>query len=122
MELEVEERKDQGKIKLKDDWFEREKGEYVSGNVEMTDDCAHTCQLFPETKVRESQEGSVARGSRCEAMPRDQGKPKRDETGVGQVRREVKTGGYLARPGGGVRRYGEGNDRDSGGCRGLPRG
>ena len=41
------------------DWFEREKGEYVSRNAEMIDDCAHTCQLFPETKVRESQEGSV---------------------------------------------------------------
>ena len=71
VELGLEERKDQSKIKLKDDWFDREKGKYVSRNVEMTDDCAHTCQLFLETNVREFQEGSVVRGGRCEAMPRD---------------------------------------------------
>ena len=59
VELELEERKDQDMIKLKDNWFEREKGEYVSRNAEMIDDCAHKCQLFPETKVRGSQEGSV---------------------------------------------------------------
>ena len=45
----------------------------------------------------------------------DRAEANSDETGVGQVRREVKTGRYLARAGGGVRRYGEEDDGDSDG-------
>ena len=37
----------------------------------MSDDCAHTCQWIRETKVRESQDGSVVGGNRCVATDRD---------------------------------------------------
>ena len=74
-----EEGEDQRRTELKDNRFEQQKDEYRSRNVGMTDDCAHTCQLSPETKVQESQDGSVASGKRCGATHRnlEQTEPRR---------------------------------------------
>ena len=50
VELELEERKDQDKIKLKDNWFEREKGEYVSRNAHWLTTALTSVSCSPKRK------------------------------------------------------------------------